>query len=274
MICILLATYNGEKFLKDQIDSIVQQTVDDWILHIRDDGSTDRTSSIIERYTQQYPSKVVFHKDGLHLGACQSFLQLLRLAHGDYYMFCDQDDVWLPNKIDLTLSKMKQEEEKFIAPILIHTDMTVVDSSLNEIASSFWKQMRLLPQYNTYYDLLACHNANGCTIMLNEQAKTETLRASDTAPMHDIWAALAVSAHENGVVTYIEDKTMLYRQHANNVIGSRNTSISTLLKKIVNIRTIVMYIWDSPKRYAMLRPTSRWKFLWHKIKIVFMRFIN
>ena len=274
MIDILLATYNGEKYIGQQIDSIRCQTYGDWQLLIHDDGSSDNTISIVKELSLK-DSRIRLIEDGVvHLGVAKNFIHLLQYSTSPFVMFCDQDDVWLPNKIELTLSKMKTEEDIKMRPILVHTDMQVVDSSLQVIASSFWKQMRLLPQYNSYYDLLACHNANGCTILLNGMAKQEILRNPSTAPMHDIWAALAVAAHKDGLVTYIEDCTMLYRQHENNVVGSHNTSVFTLMKKIVHLRTIMLHIWNSPRRYSMLRPTSRLCYLLHKIKIVLMRLLN
>ena len=105
MIAILMSTYNGERYLREQIDSLLNQTYKDWKLYIRDDGSTDETISIIESYVNDYPDLIVLLKDDLgNLGSARSFMRILSVVDADYYMFCDQDDVWLPNKVkDLSL---------------------------------------------------------------------------------------------------------------------------------------------------------------------------
>ena len=111
MIAILMSTYNGECYLKDQIESILSQTYKDWILYIRDDGSTDRTIRIIKTYVGNYPDKIIYEYDRLgNLGSGRSFMKLLSSIDSDYYMFCDQDDVWLPSKIEKTYLKMKSLE--------------------------------------------------------------------------------------------------------------------------------------------------------------------
>ena len=111
-ISICMATYNGEKYLKEQLDSILAQVNTDWKLLIRDDGSEDSTIEIIEDYAEKYPDKIELTTDSFgRLGPCMSFSRLLDLADAEYIMFCDQDDVWLSNKIALTLGAMKQAEQ-------------------------------------------------------------------------------------------------------------------------------------------------------------------
>ena len=97
---ILLATYNGERFLDEQMHSLLSQSYTEWHLIIRDDGSTDNTLAIIQRYKKQYPNKITILEDNLaNLGACRNFGRILEQSDADYAMFCDQDDVWLPKKI-------------------------------------------------------------------------------------------------------------------------------------------------------------------------------
>ena len=108
-IDILLATYNGERYLSEQLDSILKQSCDNWRIFVRDDGSEDGTSTIIERYQKQYSGKIFIIKDEKqNLGACGNFSELLKKSKSDYIMFCDQDDVWKEDKIKITLKKMKQ----------------------------------------------------------------------------------------------------------------------------------------------------------------------
>jgi len=140
MIDILLAAYNGERFLKQQIDSILAQSNQDWQLLIRDDNSSDSTVNIIKDYTVKYPHKIrLIEDDRGRLGPALNFGKLLEHTDNDYVMFSDQDDVWLPDKIDLTLNTMKDAEEIYPnMPILVHTDLKVVNEDLKIIADSLW----------------------------------------------------------------------------------------------------------------------------------------
>jgi len=111
-IDILLSTYNGEQYLRNQIESIINQTYKNWRLLIRDDGSQDKTIEILEYYLRKHKDKIVLIEDGQkHLGASKSFFRLLGYSDAKYIMFCDQDDVWLPYKIEKTYNKMKELEK-------------------------------------------------------------------------------------------------------------------------------------------------------------------
>ncbi len=225
MVEILLSTYNGSKFLKEFIDSLFSQTYKDWILTVRDDGSKDNTTEITENISAKYPGKINLIKDELgNLGTCKSFLTLLKQAKADYIMFADQDDVWLPDKIEKTISKMFEVERKYAktTPILIHTDLIVVDEKLNTIASSFWRYQGQNPEYKSLNYLLVQNNVTGCTIMVNKALKDLVVQIPDKAIMHDWWLALVASAF--GVIEYIPDQTILYRQHQSQNTGARKYS--------------------------------------------------
>lgn len=136
-IAILMATYNGEKYLQEQIDSILSQTYTDWTLYIQDDGSSDNTIGIINSYIQKEKKCVLIDRGLTRQGAGMNFMSLLNIVESQYYMFCDQDDIWLPNKIVISLNKIKEEENKHKdTPIIVHTDRTHVDSQLNTICKS------------------------------------------------------------------------------------------------------------------------------------------
>ena len=130
-VAILMATYNGEKYLREQIDSLIAQTYRDWTLYIQDDGSKDATLDIIKEYSDE---RIVLVDVGLtRQGACMNFMSLLNMVESKYYMFCDQDDVWFVDKIEKELARMKMvEAEKGIeTPIIVHTDRTHTDAELN-----------------------------------------------------------------------------------------------------------------------------------------------
>ena len=117
-VAILLATYNGEKFIEKQLDSLLGQSFQQFKIYIHDDGSNDKTLEIIRSYESQFPGKfVIFEEESKHLGAAFSFMWLLNRVEAPYYMFCDQDDIWFPQKIELTLKKMKEIEYHYPMPL-------------------------------------------------------------------------------------------------------------------------------------------------------------
>jgi glycosyltransferase involved in cell wall biosynthesis len=222
-ISIIIATYNGGRYLAEQIKSIVEQSYKDWHLLIRDDGSSDNTLSVINEYTRQYPDKIklLTDNDG-NIGASQNFLRLLSYADTEYVMFCDQDDKWLPDKIKITLDKIKVTEEKhgISNPLLIHTDLKVADENLNVISDSFWKYQQLNPEKGKTLNRLLMQNViTGCTVMINRALREKIKSFPQQTLMYDWWIALVASAFGN--IDYISQATMLYRQHRENIVGAK-----------------------------------------------------
>ena len=172
-VYILMATYNGEKYLKEQIDSILNQTYKNWRLIIHDDNSTDNTLNLIKEYVEKYPEKIILIDDDISTGgAKENFAYLLNKIDDnfDYIMFSDQDDVWFENKIELTLNKMIETERKYSKkPILVHTDLKVVDENLNVIAESMIRYQKIDINNQKYIKFLALENVvTGCTVMINK----------------------------------------------------------------------------------------------------------
>ncbi|MFA5239542.1 MAG: glycosyltransferase family 2 protein [Phycisphaerae bacterium] len=242
-IKILLATYNGQEYLAEQIDSILAQSNQDWQLLIRDDGSDDDTVRIIEDYANRLPDKIRLIKDNVgRLGASLNFGKLLEYADAEYIMFCDQDDVWLPNKIEMALNAMKAAEQVYPdKPILIHTDLKVADSELNTIADSMWIYQKLFPEAgNDLNRVMAQNVVTGCTMMINKKARAVSIPVPDEAIMYDWWLALNVCRH--GKIVYVSIPSVLYRQHSGNEVGAkkaRNINISNFLKKLRCIKKLL-----------------------------------
>lgn len=231
---ILMATYNGEKYIKEQIESLLNQTYINWSLLIRDDGSSDGTVKIIEDYEKKYSEKIKILKDNKgSLRAKDNFLELLRNSKEDYIMFCDQDDVWLPNKIEITLKKMLEIED---GPTLIHTDLKVVDKSLNTIADSFWKFQNLNPNRKTHNYLIVQNNITGCTMMINRKLVNLSKGDFPNGTMHD-WI-IGIIASLKGRIDYIVEPTILYRQHGKNDVGAKGyfSTIKNNIKKLKDIK--------------------------------------
>jgi glycosyltransferase involved in cell wall biosynthesis len=239
-IAILLTTYNSQLYIREQIDSILAQTETEWILYIRDDYSHDDTLKIINEYCFLYPEKIKLISDNFgRLGAGQGFMGLLERVEASYYMFCDHDDYWLPNKIEKTYIKMKILEKKFPEkPLMIFTNLCIVNKDLEIIAPSMWSYANINPEHakNIYY-LLASSTVTGCTMMLNQQVKNVVFPYPKEAIIHDWWIALILS--QEGVVDYISEPTVLYRIHERNEIGIQKTKRSHYFKKLIKIKKTV-----------------------------------
>jgi glycosyltransferase involved in cell wall biosynthesis len=244
-IDILLSTYNGEMFLIQQIDSLLSQSFQSWNLLIRDDGSSDKTTQIIDSCVSQHPNQVFLLKDNLgNIGPLRSFETLLRQSTAPYVMFCDQDDVWLPNKIELSYSTISTREQRNM-PALAYSDMTVVDEHLNVIASSFFRFENIATRYdNHYYYLISKNVAAGCTLIINRPLIKLSLPFGKDAIMHDGWLThCCVLA--GGSINAIAETTVLYRQHAHNRIGAE----PILTKSVANcFLPIIKIIFSSRKR--------------------------
>ena len=233
MIDILMATYNGEKYIEEQINSILSQTYSSWKLYIRDDGSTDNTVDILKKFKHQYPKKIILVKDQhTGLGAKMNFAELLKYSTSEYCMFSDQDDVWLDNKISLCLNKMKEAEKKYgkSTPILVNTDLKVVNEDGNIINDSFWKYQQLNGECIDINKLIVENNVTGCTMFMNKSLVKYSLNIPNECVMHDWWIALIASAIGKRVI--VNEGTILYRQHGNNEVGAKDAkSLGFLLSK-------------------------------------------
>ena len=228
-IDILLATYQGETFLESQLESILLQSYSNYHVLIRDDGSTDRTLSIIETFCQKYPDKIFHIPSSERLGAKGNFSELMRHSKAPYLMFCDQDDVWLSNKIEMSFKKMQSMEKEYGSqtPLLVHSDLTVVDQKLKVISNSFWEYSQLKPiaELNR---LLAHNNITGCTVLINRPLANKVSSIPKEAIMHDWWLGLVASCF--GKIDFLNKPTILYRQHHTNDIGAKNwNALSTYI---------------------------------------------
>jgi glycosyltransferase involved in cell wall biosynthesis len=179
--------------------------------------------AIIEHFCLRYPDKAFFIKDDLkNLGTAGNFSRIMEFSNAGYLMFCDQDDIWLPDKIDITLNLVKTMEGKYgpDTPVLAFTDLRVVDKDLNTIAESFWKYLKLKPKISKHFNKLLLQNVvTGCTVMINFSLKEILGAIPADAVMHDWWLALAASAF--GKIGYLNSRPVLYRQHEKNVIGTK-----------------------------------------------------
>jgi glycosyltransferase involved in cell wall biosynthesis len=224
-IDVLLTVYNGMPFIADQLRSLQAQTHEDWRLWVRDDGSSDGTWDAV-RAAARLDARIrpVERGGARHVGARDGFAWLLEHAddgRSGYVMFCDQDDVWLPGKIEVTLAAMRraEAEEGPSRPVLVHTDLTVVDAGLRVIDPSFWYYQGIRPELNRLNRLLYQNTVTGCTAMINRPLRRLALPIPEQAVMHDWWLALVASGL--GRVVPLREPTILYRQHGRNDTGAR-----------------------------------------------------
>lgn len=234
---ILLATYNGAEFLPAQLESILKQTYSNWRILARDDGSTDGTSNILKAFARANRGRLQLIEDrDKGLGARGNFARLLEHSMAPYVMFCDQDDIWLPNKIELTLTRMQALEALLgkEASILIHTDLKVVNRDLQEINASLWRYQGYYPEAGQSWNRLLIQNViTGCTMMLNRSLTMASLPIPREAIMHDWWIALVASLR--GYIIAIPEATILYRQHGKNDIGAKRWGWRYLSKKLLTV---------------------------------------
>lgn len=265
MIDILLSTYNGALYINDFIESLLQQTYTNWHLWIRDDHSTDETCSIIQKYTNQYPNCISQLKDDYgNVGFLKSFETLLHSAHAPYIMFADQDDIWLPDKIQHAMEAMKECEKQHNqnTPIVVYSDLQVVDNHLNTIQPSFWNMAKIRPDLLKTPIKLASNNfVTGCTMLFNQASKKISLPFGKHALLHDAVIALTTLVH-NGILVYNSHTDILYRQHNQNTIGANHVENNGkyIIYKLTHIPKILQ---TYERLYAQARdifPISRLDF--------------
>lgn len=228
-VCILMATFNGERYLREQINSILTQSVTDWHLIVSDDGSSDGTIKILEEYVQCDERVRLVRRISTSPSPVSNFSKLidigLRSEH-ELFMFADQDDVWHKNKIAIMLHASKIMHQ---TPCLIHHDLEVVDKHLRTLAPSFIRWMKLTPCKPDFLKLLARNEVTGCTIMCNRALLELACPIPSTAIMHDWWLALFAAA--TGYIQYIPSPLIKYRQHTHNTLGASSFWSGLSLRK-------------------------------------------
>lgn len=225
MVDILLSTYNGEKYLQALLDSLEKQTCKDWRLIAVDDCSRDGTVAILKRFQQLSAHEVELHVNEKGEGCGKNnFFRLLHIARSPYIMFCDQDDVWLENKIEKSLAAMQEMEKQYgeDGPLLVYTDLVVVDEDLRTIDRSFYHYSSYSPDLPL--NRLLCQNqVTGCTILANRPLYQRCAQAREYSRicMHDSWFALVALTF--GHARFIGEGLILYRQHGGNTVGAADT---------------------------------------------------
>ena len=271
-IAVLLSTYNSELYISEQLNSIINQTFKSFTLYIIDDGSSDKTLEIINNYINNHNNIVFLDKNNKGSKPLKSFIWLLENVNANYYFFSDHDDIWIEDKIEISLNKIKEIELLYpTKPVLVHTDLIVVDSNINIIDNSFWKSSNINPKILNSFNFLAVHNGVvGCTMIFNKLAKLSIKKINKYTLMHDSWITLCI-LNQKGIVDYIDKPTVYYRQHENNVIGfiKPNTFLQSItfshLRTIIYNNYLRLKMVNQIRKYSILN-YIRFKILYYIIK--------
>ncbi|HYW08490.1 MAG TPA: glycosyltransferase family 2 protein [Longimicrobium sp.] len=230
---VALATHNGERYLPALLDSLLAQTHRDFTIVVSDDGSTDATVAVMRGYAERHPGRIrIVATEPRRLGAAGNFSSILPHLTADYVLFCDQDDVWLPRKMELSLARLRALEANAPAgtPILVHTNLAVVGGELEPIAPSAMEYQSIDPARRAFPLLLMSNVATGCTVAVNRALLTLAAPVPPEAMMHDHWFALVAAGL--GSIGYIDEPTILYRQHGGNAVGARPWGARTVADKL------------------------------------------
>lgn len=217
---ILLATYNGEKYIEELLESIEKQTRKGFVCYIHDDGSTDNTVSLVKKWIKNKTDFKLLEYDSKK-GAKNNFFSMLEKVEASYYMFADQDDVWCEDKVEQLTTRIELvTRDREDIPCAVFSDMYVVDDDLNVLSNSFIRFIGRDIYRNKLPQLLIDNPAAGCTMIINKALRDKALcyKDSDEIPMHDQWLMCVAAA--TGIINVIDEPLLYYRQHEKNVMGA------------------------------------------------------
>jgi glycosyltransferase, family 2 len=227
-LCILLASYNGEKYISEQLDSIINQTYKNWELIIRDDGSKDETVTILNKYEKKDERIKILRDDKGNLGFLKNFEELLFNAKEEFVLFSDQDDFWLKNKLEKFVEKIRDLDEKVLSkPLLVHCNSLVCDKKLEIIKEKFIDSKIAKKNNSNIYFFE--YIVQGSTSMVNKKMIRESLPFLKSVTLHDRYFHLL--SQFLGTRVFIDESLVKYRQHERNEIGANRSIIKNIMSK-------------------------------------------
>ena len=266
---ILLATFNGEKFLCEQLDSIVNQQYKFWELLIHDDGSSDNTISIVKQYQNKYPKKVKLLNDQkIFSSASENFFHLIkhRSREANLYCLCDQDDIWKKNKLKIIVERYNTKD--FKEPLLIHSDLSLIDAKGKLLEKSHNKLINFQKNFITKNQSLYYNPVPGCAMTINS-ALADKISYSKYMVMHDWWILLS-AMNLNSNVVYINSPLVQYRQHSGNVLGYKKMNLLILVIRL--LFKIPSYFRNVKRAYLQSRQIYNQSILKYFIRLVIHQF--
>lgn len=231
-VSILLSTYNGSKFLEKQLLSIQNQTYP-FELFVRDDGSNDNSLQIVKKIFNQYNinGEII---EGSNIGASASFFELIALFkhRNPYIAFCDQDDIWLQNKLEKAIFLIHESEKEYSnkVPILYHSDLILIDDKDQLLHQTFWERVGLNPKYNQLNRILCQPTVTGCSMLVNQFLLNRIEKPTNPNFIHDYWISLYASSF--GKILFDHNSYIKYRIHNANVIGASKINLKRILSLV------------------------------------------
>jgi len=218
---VVLPTYNGVAYLEAQLASIHVQTLRPARVLLRDDGSSDGTVALISQLQRRYGAWLELLPANGNLGCAANVSWLLEATTAPYVALADQDDLWLPRKLEQALAVIQRLEARLGSetPLLVHSDLELVDGQAQLLGCRYWHHQRLDPQRTALADLAFTNVVTGCTALCNRALLEKALPIPAEALMHDWWLALVASAF--GQIALVAQPGVLYRQHGGNVLGAQ-----------------------------------------------------
>ena len=271
-IDILMATYNGEKYLVEQLDSIINQTYHNWNLLIRDDNSTDKTLEIIQNYHKKDKRIKILKDNKGNLGIVRNFEELLKSSESEFIMFSDQDDIWVENKLDMYLKMIEKIKNK---GFMIHSDAILFDKNKSNILKDTFISKKAINKglENVFFNYFV----QGATILISKEIKNFILPFPKEVYLHDRYIHLISELFFERI--FVNKALIYYRQHGDNQIGAKNTIRELLLKRYFDERDrqLIKIIYN---KYGSLLTEDKKKLIEEYFKITdikknrFNRFLN
>jgi glycosyltransferase involved in cell wall biosynthesis len=238
-IDILLAVYNGEKYLPAFLDSLLEQSQDNFRLVVSDNKSTDGTPAILRDYARRFMhGLVVLSVPPETVSAPRNFARVTQAAEAPYIMYADADDVWRSDKVERSLSALKAMEVRYGAetPLLVHSDLAVVDRNLKMLHPSYWSYQNIDPSRTHLSQLLIRNCVTGCTVMMNRTLLALIRPIPEAVPMHDYWCAVNAAAF--GHIGAIAEPLIAYRQHGANDTGAAAWGAGFILRRLASLSSV------------------------------------
>lgn len=229
-ISVVMATYNGALYLREQLDSILQQSLLPFEIIVSDDHSTDQTALILDEYQKRGVLKWVLNNRSR--GVISNFKMAVSLAEsGTYLAFADQDDIWLPDKLRNSLDELKNIERQGTAA-MVYSDPEVMNSNGEISAPSLWDILGYSNYSHALSTVLFGNPAGGLTMLINPKLREAMLEMPDNAYMHDAW--LTLYAYTFGQVSIVKGPLVRYRQHQDNLTFSISYKAKSRLARILD----------------------------------------
>jgi len=233
LVSVVMATFNGEKYIREQLDSILNQDYRNLEVIVVDDASTDSTVSILEEYSQR-DKRVSYTCSEKNAGTSASFELALGSAKGDFIAFSDQDDIFDMRKISVMVAALKANPSRD----MVVSDLALIDAEGNIIADSMWQHQQLrVKEGKPFKQLLYMNFVTGCAMMIRRRLLKIALPLPVGCMVHDWWFAVVSCSERGGGLVLVKDALTLYRQHGANSIGSHQVSLQSSIKRATNLES-------------------------------------